>query len=344
MDVLLSALSPEFERGPSPVPPPDPPAAVGDEGPLPPLSRDGDGTSETPRVRIVYREVPGSGDTRRSTRKRYATSYAGYDEDEMAGAGDEGGAARYIANPKDFKKGRLVKGPGEETFMENTYKTGPRAGQKYTTYRGGPVKSKYTGVSPAQFGKGWTATIKQEGSAEWLGRFDTEEEAARAYDARAREYGRRCNFPNKRKDKRFMKPPRTPQGGAFPAKLCAIINDPANEKVVRWDPKDLTFSILDRNTFIIEVLPAHFTTRHTKEKTAIKTRQRGAYCDLMADKRFEHPDLAGYEGPLILMFESFAKQMNNYGFHKRKKGVDAFTITGDIRDYEYYDRLTIPTS
>ena len=54
--------------------------------------------------------------------------------------------------------------------------------------------SKYRGVYWFKRDNKWRATIKVAGKEEWLGDFDDEAEAARAFDTRAAELGRPTNF------------------------------------------------------------------------------------------------------------------------------------------------------
>ena len=58
------------------------------------------------------------------------------------------------------------------------------------------TSSRYVGVCKRKAG-GWGARIwiPKLKKLEYLGNYTTEEEAARAYDERARPLGKRCNFP-----------------------------------------------------------------------------------------------------------------------------------------------------
>ena len=58
--------------------------------------------------------------------------------------------------------------------------------------------SRYIGVHWAKRDKRWVAQIKYSGGKKWLGNFDSEEAAARAFDEAARRYHKefaRLNFP-----------------------------------------------------------------------------------------------------------------------------------------------------
>ena len=77
-------------------------------------------------------------------------------------------------------------------------------GQKAKTWRGRPVSSAYKGVckinNEGKWNHGkWHCSIKENGKKLFMGYFDNEEEAARTYDAKAKElHGEYAylNFPD----------------------------------------------------------------------------------------------------------------------------------------------------
>ena len=73
--------------------------------------------------------------------------------------------------------------------------TAPRSRKKRSLRNCGSAKtfSKYVGVS--HYGEEFAVRINVDGKEETLGKFSSEVEAAKAYDARARQLGRKLNFP-----------------------------------------------------------------------------------------------------------------------------------------------------
>ena len=73
--------------------------------------------------------------------------------------------------------------------------TAPRSRKKRSLRNCGSAKtfSKYVGVS--HYGEEFAVRINVDGKEENLGKFSSEVEAAKAYDARARQLGRKLNFP-----------------------------------------------------------------------------------------------------------------------------------------------------
>lgn len=70
--------------------------------------------------------------------------------------------------------------------------------RKTRTWRGRPTSSRFKGVGWYKAGSKWQASIQSEGRKRGLGYFTDEEEAARVYDAAAREaFGEfaKVNFP-----------------------------------------------------------------------------------------------------------------------------------------------------
>ena len=87
----------------------------------------------------------------------------------------------------------------------------------------------------------------------------------------------------------------------FPTKLRALLEEPKHADVVVWRASTQSICVLDKPAFC-KILPRYF-------KLSYKTGAAAA--------------------DLKKMWDSFVRQLNYYGFHKRTRGADEYAITDD---------------
>lgn len=98
-------------------------------------------------------------------------------------------SGEYRRDRDDFK--RMCKKCHNDFDGVNAHQVGapPRKNKPMSQYGGKPPTSRYKGVRASGYGK-WLATITVRGQRKNLGRFESEDDAARAYNAAVREaYG-----------------------------------------------------------------------------------------------------------------------------------------------------------
>src|ERR1700745_1514599 len=102
----------------------------------------------------------------------------------------------------NYKRTDHANGIGLDNRRENLRETTQSQNQANShatlSYGGKPTSSKYKGVKKDSTTGRWMVQVFKEGKQYWVGRFVNEEEAARAYDTKAKElFGEfaRLNFP-----------------------------------------------------------------------------------------------------------------------------------------------------
>ncbi|KAH8061759.1 hypothetical protein JL722_3713 [Aureococcus anophagefferens] len=91
------------------------------------------------------------------------------------------------------------------------------------------------------------------------------------------------------------------ESAQFPTKLRALLEEPKHADVVVWRASTQSICVLDKPAFC-KILPRYF-------KLSYKTGAAAA--------------------DLKKMWDSFVRQLNYYGFHKRTRGADEYAITDD---------------
>ena len=106
----------------------------------------------------------------------------------------------------------------------------------------------------------------------------------------------------------------------FPTKLRQILEEPLNRRLVRWEAATQTIRILDKAAFREEVIPRYFKL---SSQTSLGNH------------------LLAQEAKNRKMYDSFVRQLNYYGFYKRERGIEAYSVKDDpkIAAPRDFDRL-----
>ena len=122
--------------------------------------------------------------------------------------------------------------------------------------------------------------------------------------------------------------PRVPLNASFPRTLKLICEDPKNAAIVTWCPKAREISVVDKPTFITDVLPKYF-----RSNVASGRGKPGAVDDDTATAHFD--------GVHSRQFDSFVRQLNYYGFRKARRCTNRYVCMDySIKSPAEFDRLS----
>ncbi|KAH8050768.1 hypothetical protein JL722_11100 [Aureococcus anophagefferens] len=122
--------------------------------------------------------------------------------------------------------------------------------------------------------------------------------------------------------------PRVPLNASFPRTLKLICEDPKNAAIVTWCPKAREISVVDKPTFITDVLPRYF-----RSNVASGRGKPGAVDDDTATAHFD--------GVHSRQFDSFVRQLNYYGFRKARRCTNRYVCMDySIKSPAEFDRLS----